>query len=153
MDTEKVTDMLNELIQVCRDGADGFKTCENVARDPLLKAYFRDLAQSCEDAAQTLSAEIIKYGGHPSTSGNPAAVLHRAWIDIKTALTDSRDNITVLEECERGEAAALVAYENALRLEMPDSLREILNQQHKGVKKNHNDVCQMRDGARNKDLV
>jgi uncharacterized protein (TIGR02284 family) len=75
--------------------------------------------------------------------------LHRAWVDLKTAITD-RDNLAVLEECERGEAAAVAAYENALREEMPGDLRALLDLQYEGVKRNHDRVRQLRDTARHR---
>lgn len=42
--------------------------------------------------------------------GNPAAALHRTFIDLKSALS-ANNNLVVLEECERGEEAAVIAYE------------------------------------------
>ena len=153
MNDEKIISMLNGLLEISRDGAEGFRTCANDANDPSLKLYFRDRAQSCDEAVQSLSAEIRRYGGDPDTSGTAAAVLHRAWIDIKTALTN-QDNLTVLEECERGEAAAVIAYENALREEMPDSLRGFVHRQYEGVKRNHDRIRELRDEAgKNPDLV
>ena len=153
MNKDKIETILNDLIQICRDGAEGFRTCTQDAKDPSLKMYFQDRAHSCDDAALKLSNELKQYGGNENLFGNPAATLHRTFIDIKTALT-SQDNLTVLEECERGEAAAVIAYENALREEMPDNLRTLLTQQYEGVKMNHDRVRQLRDEARdNPDLA
>ncbi|HKX53563.1 MAG TPA: aldehyde dehydrogenase, partial [Nitrosospira sp.] len=53
-----------------------------------------------------------------------------------------------LEECERGEAAAVMAYDNALREEMPLDLRALLDRQYEGVKRNHDRVRLLRDAAR-----
>ncbi len=117
------------------------------ADDEALKTYFQNRAQSCEEAVRILSAEVRRYGGDPETSGSAAGALHRTWVDLKTALT-SQDNLAVLEECERGEAAAVVAYENALREEMPGDLRALLDQQYEGAKRNHDRVRQLRDQAR-----
>ncbi|WP_255405936.1 ferritin-like domain-containing protein [Nitrosovibrio sp. Nv4] len=130
-----------------RDGANGFRTCMDDADDEALKTYFQNRAQSCEEAVRILSAEVRRYGGDPETSGSAAGALHRTWVDLKTALT-SQDNLAVLEECERGEAAAVVAYENALREEMPGDLRALLDQQYEGAKRNHDRVRQLRDQAR-----
>jgi uncharacterized protein (TIGR02284 family) len=74
--------------------------------------------------------------------------LHRTWINIKTALTQ-KDNFAILEECEVGEAVAVMAYENALRQEIPDNLPAFRERIYEGVKRNHERVRQLRDEARN----
>lgn len=153
MNNEKILTLLDELVQISRDGAAGFRTCALDAQDPSLKLYFQDRAQGCDDAVRTLNTEIRHYGGDPNRSGSAVAMMHRRWIDLQTML-GNRDNLTVLEECERGEALALRAYEEALREEMPDSLRACLNEQYAGVKRNHDRVRELRDEARkNVDLA
>lgn len=147
MDNERIVGMLNSLIEISRDGANGFRTCMDDVDDEALKTYFQNRARSCEEAVRILSAEVRRYGGDPETSGSAAGALHRTWVDLKTAMT-SQDNVAVLEECERGEAAAVVAYENALREEMPGDLRALLDQQYEGAKRNHDRVRQLRDAAR-----
>jgi uncharacterized protein (TIGR02284 family) len=147
MDNDKIVSVLNGLIEISRDGANGFRTCAADAHDAALKSYFENRAQSCAQAANTLSAEVRRYGGDPDTGGTVSGTLHRAWVDLKTTLT-SNDNLAVLEECERGEAAAVVAYENALREELPGELRALLDQQYEGAKRNHDRVRQLRDTAR-----
>lgn len=147
MDNDRIVSMLNGLIEISRDGAEGFKTCAEDATDPELKMYFQNRAQGCQEAVRELSSEVRRYGGDPDISGSAAATLHRVWVDLKTAMTNN-DNLAVLEECERGEAAALIAYENALRQEMPLDLRALLDQQYEGAKRNHDRVRQLRDQAR-----
>ena len=148
MNNVEIATLLNGLVEISRDGAEGFKTCADKVNDPDLKMFFLDRAQSCEEAVNTLSVEVIYYGGNPDTSGTTTGALHRTWINIKTALT-KKDNLAVLEECEMGEAAAVMAYENALRQEIPDNLRALLERIYEGVKKNHERVRQLRDEAKN----
>lgn len=153
MNNEKILTLLNDLVEISRDGASGFRTCALDAKDASLKMYFQDRAQGCDEAVRTLNAEIIHYGGDPNRSGSAVAMVHRRWIDLQTLL-GNQDNLTVLEECERGEALALRAYEEALREEMPDSLRACLDEQYAGVKRNHDRVRELRDEARkNVDLA
>lgn len=147
MTNDKIVSVLNGLIEISRDGAEGFKTCADDADDATLKTYFQNRVPSCEQAIRDLNAEVRRYGGDPDTSGTVTGTLHRAWVNLKTAIT-SQDNLTVLEECERGEAAAVMAYENALREELPGELRALLEKQLDGVKRNHDRVRQMRDTAR-----
>ena len=147
MDNHRIVNVLNGLIEISRDGADGFRTCAEDAEDQALKLYFENRAQSCEQAIHELSVEVRRYGGDPDTGGTATGTLHRAWVDLKAAIT-SRDNLAVLEECERGEAAAVLAYENALREELPAELRALIDLQCDGAKRNHDRVRQLRDTAR-----
>ena len=147
MNNDEIVSMLNDLIDISRDGMEGFKTCAEDVNDPSLKMYFQNRAQGCLEAVRDLTAEVRKHGGDPDTSGTTAGALHRVWVDIKAA-TSNQDNIAVLEECERGEAAAVIAYENALRKELPGELRALLENQYEGAKRNHDRVRQLRDAAR-----
>ena len=146
MSNEKNISLLNELIETSRDGVEGFKKCAEDAHDPQLKIYFQDRAKSCEEAVRTLSEKVREYGGEPDKSGTIKGALHRGWIDFRTALTD-KDNLAVLEECERAEDIALAAYKDALKEEMPENLRSLITQQLEGVKRNHARVRQLRDEA------
>jgi uncharacterized protein (TIGR02284 family) len=147
MSNDDIVSMLNRLIDISRDGVEGFKTCAEDVDDASLRMYFQNRAQSCLEAVRDLSAEVRKYGGDPDTRGSTAGALHRAWTEIKTAISN-RDNIAVLEECERGEAAAVIAYESALREDMPGDLRALIENQYEGAKRNHERVRQLRDTAK-----
>lgn len=148
MSNEKNISLLNGLIETSRDGVEGFKKCAEDAHDPQLKIYFQDRARSCEEAVRTLSEKVREYGGEPDKSGTIKGALHRVWIDFRTALTN-KDNLAVLEECERAEDIALAAYEDALKEELPETLRSLITQQLEGVKRNHARVRQLRDEAEN----
>jgi uncharacterized protein (TIGR02284 family) len=117
-----------------------------------LKMYFQNRARSCEEAIRELNMQVWHYGGNPETIGTRMGTLHRAWVDLKTVMT-RHDNLTVLEECERGESAAITAYENALWEELPAPLRTLLGKQYKGAKKNRDQVRQMRNIARHADVT
>ncbi len=147
MTNDEIVTVLNNLIEISRDGAEGFRTCAEDATEPTLKSYFEDRAQHCDNAVRELSAEVRHYGGDPDSSGSVAGSLHRVFVDLKTAIT-SRDNLAVLEECERGEDTAVTAYKEALKEELPGNVRMLLEQQYEGAKQNHHRVRQLRDAAR-----
>ena len=149
MDKDRIVSVLNGLVDISRDGAAGFRTCADDTDDATLKIYFQNRAQSCDEAVRILSAEVRRYGGDPDKSGSTVGTLHRVWVDLKTMLSNN-DNVAVLEECERGETAALMAYENALREELPGELRALLDHQYEGAKRNHDRVRQLRDTARHR---
>jgi uncharacterized protein (TIGR02284 family) len=147
MNNDEIVNVLNGLIEISRDGAEGFRTCATDVDDAALKLYFQNRAESCENAIRELNTEVRRHGGDPDSGSTLTGTLHRAWVNLKTAIM-SHDNLSVLEECERGEAAAVLAYESALREELPGELRALLEKQLDGAKRNHDRVRQMRDAAR-----
>ena len=104
MDNAKIVSVLNGLIEISRDGAEGFRTCAEDVDDAALKLYFRNRAESCEKAIHELNTEVRRHGGDPDPDGTLTGTLHRAWVNLRTAII-SQDNLTVLEECERGEGS------------------------------------------------
>lgn len=145
MDNGKSISVLNDLIETSRDGVEGFKKCAEDCSDPALKLYFLDRANSCDEAVQTLIREVIKLGGEPNASGTTKGALHRMWIDFRSTIT-TKDNLAVLQECERAEDIALESYEDALKQEgLSDNVRGLITQQLDGVRKNHDRIRQLRD--------
>jgi uncharacterized protein (TIGR02284 family) len=82
--TEDSRHILQELIETCRDGETGYLHAAGVADNSKLKSYFRQ--QSLERARfrAELTDAIKRLGERdPDTSGSVAAVLHRAWFEVK----------------------------------------------------------------------
>ena len=73
--------------------------------------------------------------------------VHRAFVNIKAAVA-TRNDLAVLEECERGEDFALRAYAKALDVDMPADLRIVIESQYMGVKHNHDRIKALRDERR-----
>ena len=54
----------------------------------------------------------------------------------------------MLEECERGEDAAVARYRKALKEELPPDVRSLVERQAEGAQRNHDQIKQLRDEAR-----
>ena len=105
---------LNHLITIAVDGQHGYSLAAEHATNPLLKALFLKHAAERAGFATELKTLVREAGENPDKEGGPVAALHRAWIDIKTAVT-SNDNKAVLNECITGDRAAVAAYESELK--------------------------------------
>ena len=136
--------MLNDLIRVSEDGEQGFRLAAEKASDPELKMLFSERAQTCQSAAGELQSMVRQLGGKPEHGGSMSGSLHRGWVKAKTAVS-SDDDVAVLEELERGEDMAKAAYARALSAELPEQIREVIDQQYSGVLQNHNRVRNLRD--------
>jgi uncharacterized protein (TIGR02284 family) len=144
MDSNKVTSTLNDLIETCRDGQNGFKEAAENAKSPDLKNFFREAATERAQFVNDLQVEVRKLGGEPEKAGSTAGALHRAWIDIKGTLT-GKDDHAILSECERGEDSAVEAYRDALKLALPTTINQTVERQFQIIKQVHDRVRQMRD--------
>jgi len=144
MDNQEVITTLNSLLQTTKDGAKGFRTCAKDIKIGSLTPVFESSAQRCEEGAAELEAQIRKLGGEPVTSGSVSGTLHRRWTDIVSSVTGMEPH-AVLEECERGEDAAMRHYEAALKENLPADVEAVVRRQYVGVKANHDLIHALRD--------
>jgi uncharacterized protein (TIGR02284 family) len=54
----------------------------------------------------------------------------------------------MLEECERGEDAAVARYRKALKQNLPADVRAVIERQAEGAQRNHDEIKRLRDAAR-----
>jgi uncharacterized protein (TIGR02284 family) len=142
-DTDAI-DVLNDLIETCKDGEYGFRICAEHARTPLLKTALERRAESCRTAATDLQVHAFRLGGTPETGGSAIGAVQRGWVAVRTALS-TFDDLAILKECERGESAALERYRDALKNELPPALRALIAEQCKGVQQNQAQISTLRD--------
>jgi uncharacterized protein (TIGR02284 family) len=147
MKNNDVVSTLNDLIETCKDGEQGFKTCAEDISDGQYKQPFLTLAAGCAAAAQELSSLVVAHGGDPETRSSLSGTLHRRWVDIKSAIV-GKDDEAILNECERGEDVAVKSYRRALEKELPLEIKAVVERQYQGVLQNHDLVKSMRDRAR-----
>ena len=146
MHNQDVIATLNDLLEISRDGEQGFRTCAEGVRTPNLKALFETAARRCAEGAAELEAKIRSLGGEPAQGGSISGSMHRAWTNIKSTITGMSEH-AVLAECERGEDAAKAAYEAVLQKNLPADVRTLVERQYQGVKTNHNRVRNLRNAA------
>src|SRR5690348_9859028 len=102
MDNEKVVNILNNLVETCRDGEEGFKEAAQNATSQDLKNFFTEMSRERAQFVGELQNQIRVLGGDPENTGSAAGALHRAWMSIKGTLT-GKDDKGILNEVERGE--------------------------------------------------
>jgi uncharacterized protein (TIGR02284 family) len=144
--TEQVVSTLNNLIETCRDGQEGFKTAAEGVNNGELKELFYSYSQQRAGFAGELQDEVRRLGGDPEETGSVTASLHRGWMDIKAAVTGGAES-SVLAECERGETAALSNYRAAFNVDMPTNVRQALERQFAEIKEAHNRIRNLERAA------
>ena len=136
---EEVISTLNNLIETCRDGQNGFQTAAEGVQRSELKTLFHTYSQQRARFVGELQDEVRRLGGDPEDSGSVAASLHRGWIDIKAAVT-GKDDGAILSECERGEDVAVSNYRSALDTDLPANVRTVVERQFGEVKEAHDRI-------------
>ena len=145
MDRDDVVDTLNDLLECSRDGEYGFRECADHASSGELKSVLSRRADDCAAGGHELQNLIRQYGGEADTGGTVTGAVHRGWVSMRGMLTGRSDQ-AMLEECERGEDAALVRYRKALKENLPADVRSVVVKQCEGVQRNHDQIKSMRDG-------
>jgi len=145
--SDNLVTTLNDLIETCKDGEKGFQTCAEDMSSPQLKQPFQARAADCASAARELQELVVMHGGSPEKDGSVSGTLHRRWVDIKSSIA-GKDDVSILNECERGEDVAMKHYRKALETDLPADVRMIVERQFHGVKQNHDMVKSLRDRAR-----
>ena len=136
-DTER--DVLNRLIQTCRDGERGFRYAANHVRSPEVKVLFLEIAGQRDEFAGEILPHAQRLGGAAAPDGSIAGALHRGWMTIKDAI-GTHDDAVIIREAERGERIALAAYEDALDGVLHPTTRGVIERQCAHVRQSHNRV-------------
>jgi uncharacterized protein (TIGR02284 family) len=143
----KVIATLNELIETSRDGEKGFALAAKDSKEPTLTMVFSEGEQSCRAAVAELQDQVRMLGGNAEDGGSIKGAVHRGWVSLKSAAS-SRDSKAILEECERGEDYAKAKYAQALKEELPEAVRSLIERQYQGVVANHDRIRDLRNQYR-----
>ena len=136
---DEVVSTLNNLIETCKDGQNGFQSASEGVKNSELKGLFNKYAQQRGQFAAELQAEVRRLGGDPETSGSTAAAIHRGWMNIKSTVTGG-DEAAIVAECERGEDSAVSNYEDALKENLPANVQSVVQRQFTEVKSAHDRI-------------
>ena len=137
-------DVLQELIETCRDGETGYAHAAGIAANPELKAYFTERSQERHRFLKELQ-ELAQRSGEarPDTSGSVAGTLRRAWFEAKVDV--GLGDQAILNSVESGEDAAKRAYEKALASPLTEQAQNIIQRQAESVFDAHDQVRDLRD--------
>ncbi len=146
---KEIISTINGLIETLKDGQEGFKQAAEAVKDSDLKSLFSEYSLQRSRFAGELQAQAIQLGeSKPEDSSSVSGAMHRAWIDIKSAVT-SGDDHTILAECERGEDSAIKEYKEAMEGDdLSAPVRAIVSRQYSEVKSAHDRIKQLRDAAK-----
>jgi uncharacterized protein (TIGR02284 family) len=146
MNHEATLAMLEDLLETSQEGERGFALAAKDNREPGVVDVLTDGEESCREAAVELRDQVRLLGA--SQDGAPLkAPVYRGWISSK-AVAIARDTKLILEECERGGEYAKARYEVAMKVDLPEALRAIVERQYQRVIAIHGRVRMLRNRYR-----
>ena len=140
---DQVVSTLNELIELNRDGQNGFQEAAGKIKAGTIKEFCLEQSLSRAKFIGELQSEVRSMGVEPDTTGSVAGVLHRGWMDLKSALGGG--DHAILDASETGEDHALTKYQKALEETLPAPVREMVERQCQSVKQSHAKVNELRN--------
>lgn len=144
MAANETLDVLNNLIETCRDGQEGYRQAAQHTQSPDLKDFFNHKSLERAQFAGELEAEAERLGeSDPDRGPSMANKLHRAWMNLKEKL--GAGDASILESLESGEDHAKKRYEEALRSSLPSDVHAIVETQAQAVFAAHDRVRALRD--------
>ena len=146
---KEIISTINGLIETLKDGQEGFRQASAAVKDSQLKMLFSEYSLQRSKFAGELQNEAITLGEHdPENTSSTVGAIHRAWINLKSAVT-SGDEHAILDECERGEDSAVNEYKKAMeKEELSAPIRETLSRQYTEVKSAHDRIRELRDATK-----
>ena len=142
---KEIISTINNLIETLKDGQEGFKQAAEGVKDPQLKSIFNEYSQQRSRVATELQSQARSLGEpQPETSSTAAGALHRAWINLKSAVTRGDDH-AILVECERGEDSAVEEYRKAIDSNLSVPVRDVVSRQYAEIKNTHDRIKHLRD--------
>ncbi|GAB3172394.1 ferritin-like domain-containing protein [Telluribacter humicola] len=131
---EKIHGALQSLVKLHIDRIKGYEHAKEDTEDrdrDLIMLFDHYITQSKKFKSE-LNSELINYNGKIPEDSTFAGKLHKAWMDLKSALTD-RDREAVLNECEHGDKVLREGYEKVLNTEemvIPMEMRTLIQNQY-----------------------
>jgi len=145
-DENAVRETVEELIDVCRDGEQGYAMAADHVRDAALKDYFRQQSAERGRFAAELEQGLEDILGRWQTTrqGSFGGAARRVWMEAK-AIVHAGDH-AILESVEAGEDAARDRYQKALEKEfLPAILRGLVRGQAQAIIAAHDHVKLLRE--------
>jgi uncharacterized protein (TIGR02284 family) len=143
---EELIECLNDLIETCRDGENGFQTAADHVSDPGLKKFFTQCSEQRAQFASELQSEVRQLGGTPTQTGSVSAAFHRGWMNIKSIVMGGSDD-AIVAECERGEDAAIENYQRVLKQNLPPNVLPVVKHQFTELKRSLDRIKDLEEAA------
>ncbi len=119
----ELSDALAGLVTACTDSARECRRAAADVKDQGLKILLEERAEQREGFAEELQIHAVSHGKVPKRVGSIAGLIHRDWMHLKALIGNHH---AVIRSCIQDEERTEEAYEDVLRLGIPDDVRTVL---------------------------
>ena len=142
---DKTLFVLHELVTTCKDGEEGYRLAADKERTHEISALLMQYSNQRTHMSLELREKIAQMGKTQHDGSSAAAALFRGWINIRAALSGGESEV-VLEDCERGEDAAVRSYEEALKSDfLPPDIRTLVGKQYRDILEARNKIRALKE--------
>lgn len=138
-----------DLVKTAEDGKAGYAKGAEELEDsdrPELTTIFTRLSAQRATFSDELQALAQAYGDSVEEKGSAAAAMHRGWLTVRDALTNSGPE-SVLKTALQGEDHAIDAYERALKEDISSDTRTLVQRQLEEIKTARAEIQGLLDGT------
>ena len=126
----KAVDIVQELIETCREMRQLYRDAATQVSDPELRAFF---SEQCVERGE-FASQLAQKMAHALTTSETTGVTNSSTRGIASQQGDPK---VLLAAVEKREAFARKKYEAAVQQDLPDDLPEIVAQQCEAIKAAH----------------
>lgn len=138
--------VLNTLIATLLDSVEGYQKSAQDVENRQFAELFNERARERQQVAARLQAVVAQAGGTPEDESSTMGAMHRAFVDLKSAVM-SRDDKAIVNEVERGEDYLKEKFETALRdADLSATAQQAANEAWQSVKSGHDQMSQLKHG-------
>ena len=135
--------VLNDLIEVTLDSADGYREAAKDTRNLDFKALFERRSVERNRLTEKLQTEVRDLGGEPEDDGTVLASAHRMFLNLKHIVTGS--DLGIVNEVEAGEDHIKTKYEDALSQEyLSAPVRGAVSSAYEMIKADHDQMSTLK---------
>jgi uncharacterized protein (TIGR02284 family) len=133
MGKKEVIAILNNLIQTCKEGQEGFRSAAEHISNSEFRRLFNIFSQQRAQFVSELQAEVHRLGGNPKESTGALGAINRSWTNFKAMITKSEE-ASIVAQCQQGEEAAVNSYQEALKADLPLDVQYVVKRQYMDIK-------------------
>jgi uncharacterized protein (TIGR02284 family) len=137
--TTRLQEAVNQLIEICDQGEQGFEAAAEAVTDERLSAELMQYSRQRGEFATELRDVLDVLGGSFENRASLSGVLHLGWLNLQNTLS-GHDDQAILEECARGEADAIETYREVLGYPLPSLVGEVIASQYQSIKRIYNRI-------------
>lgn len=143
---------LTDLYQLVADSVKGYWEASTKVKTPQLASFLSDLSSARMEMKLKLAEAIHRWQPDEKLDeGTVKGDLHRAWIQVREALSASTDG-SVLDECDRGEDYLEKRYNSVLEdNDTPRELHLLLREQASKIAVTRSTIKELRKTGSNAD--